>query len=552
MFDYKGRLQRGESLEIAEVPLTFWKPGGEYCILGDYWGKHTLVAGELERVSIERSGSYLQVVVRGSDNPELVKWCETEAEGGVNPEVYVHLCPAGCPRTAIGPNTLHGQQLVPADPAALWLGNMRAFQMKVRAGGERLQEQLAAIAGDHGAGALGKERVSGEGQAEKKRKNLTGDHSFEGSPLDPHLTLKQALKRSRKKRKKKKKGKKTQHQHRRRQLRSLGRIRSPVQGFASDSPHRPTSPGCSSSSRPRGGQQAIGGEFRGRPDKQAKAPFPEIHEVAHHEQTARPRSEERSANPGVLLRQAGSERHSRLPRHLSAALEGHRISSGRCFVAGGSEYGAGAFGAGENQRPIRSPRGDEVFQNRLQGLAGLGERVQGLESEGRGQREVCRERKGRRERSQGRSKRQRRSRTRGSSSPPLKHRDPGSPLPRKVGVSCASAAGQRSGPLADAAVGAEPPVGSEGLDESSFEFPLSSKWLGSSIRDLILGRCLQSSFGIWLKKFCEGTEGLTAGKTHGRDDIFPLPLPGPKSSSSTTSKDDPEASWMLISVASLN
>ena len=57
---------KGESLEIAEVPLTFWKPGGEYCILGDYWGKHTLVAGELERVSIESSGSYLQLVVRGS------------------------------------------------------------------------------------------------------------------------------------------------------------------------------------------------------------------------------------------------------------------------------------------------------------------------------------------------------------------------------------------------------------------------------------------------------------------------------------------------------
>ena len=57
---------KGERLEIAEVPLTFWKPGGEYCILGDYWGKHTLVAGELERMSIESSGSYLQLVVRGS------------------------------------------------------------------------------------------------------------------------------------------------------------------------------------------------------------------------------------------------------------------------------------------------------------------------------------------------------------------------------------------------------------------------------------------------------------------------------------------------------
>lgn len=115
-----------------------------------------------------------------------------------------------------------------------------------------------------------------------------------------------------------------------------------------------------------------------------------------------------------------------------------------------------------------------------------------------------------------------------------------------------SAAGQRSGTLACAAVGAEPPVSKEGIDAFSSSVSFSSKWLGSSILDLVLGRCLQSSFGIWLKKFCEGTEGLTAGKKRGRDDIFPLPLPGPSSLPYTPDEDDPEASWMLILVASLN
>lgn len=207
-FDYTGRLHRGESLEIAEIPLTFWKPGGEYCILGDYWGKQTLVFGEVERVSIERSGSFVQLIVRGSDNPELVKWCGSEAEGGLTPEIYVHLCPAGCPRTSIGPNSLHGQRIVPSDPAAPWLGNVRAFQVKAGTGGMRLDDELAAIAGDRGVGGLGVQAAP-EGPAEKKKKkNLTGDQTFEGSPLDPQLTLRQALKGSHKKKEKRRKKKK--------------------------------------------------------------------------------------------------------------------------------------------------------------------------------------------------------------------------------------------------------------------------------------------------------------------------------------------------------
>ena len=119
-------------------------------------------------------------------------------------------------------------------------------------------------------------------------------------------------------------------------------------------------------------------------------------------------------------------------------------------------------------------------------------------------------------------------------------------------MSCVSAAGPRSGPLGDAAVGAKPPASNDGLDDSSFSVPLSSKLLGSSILDLALGRCLQSSFGVWLNKFCEGTEGLTAGKKRNREDIFPLPLPGPKSLPECSERDDPEASWMLVLVASLN
>ena len=42
-------LSKGESLSIPSLPLSFWSPGSDYCILEDYWGRQTLACGELER-----------------------------------------------------------------------------------------------------------------------------------------------------------------------------------------------------------------------------------------------------------------------------------------------------------------------------------------------------------------------------------------------------------------------------------------------------------------------------------------------------------------------
>ena len=205
-FDYQGRLSRGESLSIPSLPLSFWCPGSDYCILGDYWGKATLACGQLERITIDKSGTFLQLFVKGSDNQELVKWCGTSIRGGEPGELLVHLCPVGCRKANMSQDLLHGNMVVSLDPEALWTRNvaeLRASSPAMRGG---LHEELERLAEER-ADAPKIERgapLTATGDAKRDRK--TGDKTFRETPLDPRVSLKKVLRRGRKKKKSRKRG----------------------------------------------------------------------------------------------------------------------------------------------------------------------------------------------------------------------------------------------------------------------------------------------------------------------------------------------------------
>ena len=205
-FDYQGRLSKGESLSISSLPLSFWCPGSDYCILGDYWGKQTLACGQLERITIDQSGTFLHLFVKGSDNQELVKWCGTSIRGGEVGELLVHLCPVGCRKGNMSQDLLHGSMLVTLDPEALWTRNVAELRAASPAMKGGLHEELERLAGVRAEGPQ-QERgapspVTGDAQRDRK----TGDKSFRDTPLDPRVSLKKALRRGRKRKKTRKRG----------------------------------------------------------------------------------------------------------------------------------------------------------------------------------------------------------------------------------------------------------------------------------------------------------------------------------------------------------
>ena len=93
-FDYRGHLQRGDSLAISSVPDSIWDFGSKYVFEGDYWGSPCQVAGRLECIVMGKGGKHAQVLLRGTDHPELKAWAESTITSGNPAEVSIHLCPA--------------------------------------------------------------------------------------------------------------------------------------------------------------------------------------------------------------------------------------------------------------------------------------------------------------------------------------------------------------------------------------------------------------------------------------------------------------------------
>ena len=207
-FDYQGRVDKGESLSISSLPLSFWRPGSDYCILGDYWGRQTLACGKLDRITIDQSGAFLHLVLQGSDNQELVKWCGTAIKGGEVGELLVHLCPAGCRKANMSQDLLHGCTLVALDPEALWSHNIADLRGASPAMKGSLHEELERLADERGAPREEKRAPSPEA-ADARKDRTTGNKSFRETPLDPRVSLKKVLRRAREKKKSKKRGAKS-------------------------------------------------------------------------------------------------------------------------------------------------------------------------------------------------------------------------------------------------------------------------------------------------------------------------------------------------------
>ena len=210
-FDYKGKLNRGESLAISAVPYSFWEFGRIYQFSGDYCGSPCQATGRLEMISMGAGGDQAHVLLKGTDNPELRQWAENVIMSHNVSEITVHLCPANCPKTALSRGSLHGTAVQMEDTRASWAGNVEIIQAPTVYGGiGDLEGELKLL------GETGKEKDprAGEGRRPEPGRNAkSGDTGFQGTPLDGKISIRRLLKRrSQKKKKSKKKSKKSKRQ----------------------------------------------------------------------------------------------------------------------------------------------------------------------------------------------------------------------------------------------------------------------------------------------------------------------------------------------------
>ena len=127
-YDYKGKLNRGESLAISEVPYSFWEFGRVYQFIGDYWGSSCTATGRLEMISLGPGGDQAHVLLKGTDHPEWRQWAENAIMSYQIPEITVHLCPASCPKTSLSRGSMHGSTVQTEDTGLAWAGNVECIQ----------------------------------------------------------------------------------------------------------------------------------------------------------------------------------------------------------------------------------------------------------------------------------------------------------------------------------------------------------------------------------------------------------------------------------------
>ena len=211
-YDYKGKLNRGESLAISEVPYSFWEFGRVYQFSGDYWGSSCTATGRLEMISLGPGGDQAHVLLKGTDHPELRQWAENAIVSHQIPEITVHLCPASCPKTSLSRGSMHGSTVRIEDTGLAWAGNVECIQAPSPPGGVGdLEHELARL------GKKEREKDTAGPEVAKIEKGLngkTGAVGYEGTPLDGKTTVRKIL-RKRSRRKKKKKASKKDRRRRR-------------------------------------------------------------------------------------------------------------------------------------------------------------------------------------------------------------------------------------------------------------------------------------------------------------------------------------------------
>ena len=154
----------------------------------------------VECLTVGRGGTHANIILEGTDNPDMLKWAESVIQTGFAPDMAVHLCPANCPKAPVSSGGLHGQSVSREDKGIAWYGNVASIQ-RVGLQGE-LEKELADIPEAAGVGGLGEEKHE-EDDANRK----TAGATYKGSPLDKGTTVRWWM-RTRRKKKKKKKSKK--------------------------------------------------------------------------------------------------------------------------------------------------------------------------------------------------------------------------------------------------------------------------------------------------------------------------------------------------------
>ena len=215
-FDYRGHLQRGDSLAISSVPDSIWDFGSKYVFEGDYWGSPCQVAGRLECIVMGKGGKHAQVLLRGTDHPELKAWAESTITSGNPAEVSIHLCPANCTKTALARGSPHGTTVRLEAPGDLWAGNLEGLQLPVPGGIGDLEADLKKIAERGAPDAKPEDPIPPEKGPEDQKNMKTGCLSFVGTPLDSKLSVRRILKARKTKKRGKKKKKKSRGRRRRR------------------------------------------------------------------------------------------------------------------------------------------------------------------------------------------------------------------------------------------------------------------------------------------------------------------------------------------------
>ena len=204
-FDYKGKLNRGESLAISEVPYSFSEFGRVYQLSGDYWGSPCNATGRLEMISMGPGGDQAHVLLKGTDHPELRQWAENTIMSHSIPEITVHLCPANCPKTSLSRGSMHGTAVETEDARASY-GSRKDRRSRERTKDDWRERERERARGSRGA----------EDRVQKKRK--IGGYRLQGNSFgwEDKISIRQLLKRRSKKKKKSKKSKKSKkrkHSH---------------------------------------------------------------------------------------------------------------------------------------------------------------------------------------------------------------------------------------------------------------------------------------------------------------------------------------------------
>ena len=176
--------EQGLEGPLCDIPPMALRPGALLVVTeGDYFGEKIQVAGEVMKLEVDQGDTTVQLRLKGTRSEAILRVATA------NPQklFHCHVCPAGCPRQAVGDFLIHGVRGRPLDRGKDegWTGNLEAGEAEAGAPDEmeelrrRSQHlaQEAALPGgrapgeaDRGAAPREAEEDKREAKSKKKKK----------------------------------------------------------------------------------------------------------------------------------------------------------------------------------------------------------------------------------------------------------------------------------------------------------------------------------------------------------------------------------------------